>query len=109
MSIEEHAFNQITEIPSSTSLTVKVDKIVVGFAPYIITGKCGRCKQIKEIDCFRRCPCPSIILIVMLNMPEPVLNVWMEECHMDSVLNISKMETDKCTRCHSKNLLKSSG
>ena len=41
-------------------MLVKVDKISVDFDPYsetvhVVTKKCSRCKQIKNIDCFKRC------------------------------------------------------
>ena len=41
-------------------MPVEVDKISVDFNPYsetvnVVTRKCYRCKQLKEIDCFERC------------------------------------------------------
>ena len=41
-------------------LPVRVDKILVEFEPYTELGnavprKCYRCKQVKDIDCFKRC------------------------------------------------------
>ena len=41
-------------------MPVKVNKIFVDFDPYsetvnVVTKKCYRCKQVKEIDCFKRC------------------------------------------------------
>ena len=43
-------------------MPVRVEKISVDFGPYsdpvnIVTGKCYRCKQVKDIDCFKRCYC----------------------------------------------------
>ena len=40
-------------------MPVRVDKILVDFGPYsepdtIVTRKCARCKQVKDIDCFKR-------------------------------------------------------
>ena len=45
-------------------MPVKVDKISVDFKPYtetvnVATKKCNRYKQVKDIDCFRRCYYPS--------------------------------------------------
>ena len=45
-------------------MPVRVDKISVGFEPYTettnaVTRKCCRCKQVKNIDCFKRCYCTS--------------------------------------------------
>ena len=41
-------------------MPVRVDKISVDFKPYtetvnVVTRKCYRCKQVKDIDCFKRC------------------------------------------------------
>ena len=41
-------------------MPIKVDKILVNFEPYtetnnVVTRKCYRCKQVKDIDCFKRC------------------------------------------------------
>ena len=41
-------------------MTIKVNKILVDFEPYtetnnVVTRKCYRCKQDKNIDCFKRC------------------------------------------------------
>ena len=41
-------------------MPVRVDKILVDFEPYtetvnVATRKCYRCKQIKDIDCCKRC------------------------------------------------------
>ena len=41
-------------------MPVRVDKISADFAPYtetgnVVTRKCYRCKQVKDIDCFKRC------------------------------------------------------
>ena len=43
-------------------MPVRVEKISVDFGPYsdpvnIVTRKCYRCKQVKDIDCFKRCYC----------------------------------------------------
>ena len=43
-------------------MPVRVEKISVDFDPYsepvnIVTRKCYRCKQVKDIDCFKRCYC----------------------------------------------------
>ena len=43
-------------------MTIKVNRILVDFDPYtetsnIVTRKCYRCKQVKNIDCFKRCYC----------------------------------------------------
>ena len=43
-------------------MQVRVEKISVGFDPYsepvnIVNRKCYRCKQVKHIDCFKRCYC----------------------------------------------------
>ena len=40
-------------------MPVRVDKISVDFDPYnetnnVVTRKCYRCKQVKDIDCFKR-------------------------------------------------------
>ena len=40
-------------------MPVKVEKILVDFDPYnatvnVVTRKCYRCKQVKDIDCFKR-------------------------------------------------------
>ena len=40
-------------------MPIKVNKILVDFEPYtetnnVVTRKCYRCKQVKDIDCFRR-------------------------------------------------------
>ena len=40
-------------------MPVRVDKIAVDFDPYtetnnVVTRKCYRCKQVKNIDCFKR-------------------------------------------------------
>ena len=40
-------------------MPVKVHKISVDFGPYnetvnVVTTKCYRCKQVKDIDCFKR-------------------------------------------------------
>ena len=40
-------------------MTIKVNKILVDFEPYsepvnVVTRKCYRCKQVKDIDCFKR-------------------------------------------------------
>ena len=45
-------------------MPIKVDKILVDFEPYtetnnVVTRKCYRCKQVKDIDCFKRCYCAS--------------------------------------------------
>ena len=41
-------------------MPLREDKILVGFEPYtetniVVTRKCYRCKQVKDIDCFKRC------------------------------------------------------
>ena len=41
-------------------MPVRVEKISVDFDPYsetvkVVTRKCSRCKQVKDIDCFKRC------------------------------------------------------
>ena len=41
-------------------MPVRVSKISVEFDPYtetnnVVTRKCYRCKQVKDIDCFKRC------------------------------------------------------
>ena len=41
-------------------MPLRVDKILVDFEPYtetnnIVTRKCYRCKNVKDIDCFKRC------------------------------------------------------
>ena len=41
-------------------MPIKVDKILVGFEPYtetvkVVARKCYRCKQVKDLDCFKRC------------------------------------------------------
>ena len=43
-------------------MPVRVDRILVDFEPYtetnnINTRKCSRCKQVKDIDCVKRCYC----------------------------------------------------
>ena len=43
-------------------MPVRVSNISVDFGPYIetvnvVTRKCYRCKQVKDIDCFKRCYC----------------------------------------------------
>ena len=43
-------------------MPVRVSKISVEFDPYtetnnVVTRKCYRCKQGKDIDCFKRCYC----------------------------------------------------
>ena len=43
-------------------MPIKVKKILVDFEPYtetnnVVTRKCYRCKQVKDIDCFKRCYC----------------------------------------------------
>ena len=43
-------------------MPVRVNKISVDFDPYtetnnVVTRKCYRCKQVKNIDCFKRCYC----------------------------------------------------
>ena len=43
-------------------MPMKVDKILVDFGPYtetnnVVTRKCYRCKQDKNIECFKRCYC----------------------------------------------------
>ena len=43
-------------------MPVRVEKISVDFDPYsepvnIVTRKCYPCKQVKHIDCFKRCYC----------------------------------------------------
>ena len=45
---------------SQATATIKVNKISVDFDPYtetnnVVTRKCYRCKQVKDIDCFKRC------------------------------------------------------
>ena len=45
-------------------MPVRVNKISVDCGPYtetvnVVTGKCSRCKQVKDIDCFKRCYCSS--------------------------------------------------
>ena len=45
-------------------MPVRVDKISVDFKPYtetvnVVTRKCYRCKQVKDIDCFKRCYCTN--------------------------------------------------
>ena len=40
-------------------MPIKVDKILADFEPYTetknaVTRKCYRCKQVKDIDCFKR-------------------------------------------------------
>ena len=40
-------------------MPVRVNKILVDFDPYtetvdVVTRKCYRCKQVKDIDCFKR-------------------------------------------------------
>ena len=59
-------------------MTIKVDKILVDFDPYtetnnIVTRKCYRCKQVKDIDCFKRCYCAGKHSITMLNTLRLVL------------------------------------
>ena len=44
------------------SMPVRVSKISVDFDPYtetvnVVTSKCYRCKQTKDIGCFKRCYC----------------------------------------------------
>ena len=41
-------------------MPVRVEKISVDFDPYtetvkVVARKCYRCKQVKDIDCFKRC------------------------------------------------------
>ena len=41
-------------------MPIRVEKISVDFDPYSetvkdVTRKCYRCKQVKDIDCFKRC------------------------------------------------------
>ena len=43
-------------------MPIKVDKILVDFEPYtetgnVVTRMCYRCKQVKDIDCFKRSYC----------------------------------------------------
>ena len=43
-------------------LPVRVEKILVDFDPYnatvnVVTRQCYRCKQVKDIECFKRCYC----------------------------------------------------
>ena len=43
-------------------MPVRVEKISVDFDPYsktvsVFTRKCYRCKQAKDIECFKRCYC----------------------------------------------------
>ena len=43
-------------------MPVRVSRISVDFDPYtetnnVVTRKCYRCKQVKDIDCFKRCYC----------------------------------------------------
>ena len=43
-----------------TIMPLRVDKISVDFDPYtetvnVVTRKCYRCKQVKDIGCFKRC------------------------------------------------------
>ena len=43
-------------------MPVRVSKISVDFDPYaetvhVVTRRCYRCKQFKDIDCFKRCHC----------------------------------------------------
>ena len=43
-------------------MPVRVSKISVDFDPYtetnnVVTRKCYRCKQVKHIECFKRCYC----------------------------------------------------
>ena len=45
-------------------MPIKVNKILVDFEPYtetvdVVTRKCYRCKQVKDIDCLKRCYCAS--------------------------------------------------
>ena len=45
-------------------MPIQVEKILVDFDPYnetanVVTRKCYRCKQVKDIDCFKRCFCTS--------------------------------------------------
>ena len=45
-------------------MQMKVDKILVDFDPCneavnVVTRKCYRCKQVKDIDCFKLCYCTS--------------------------------------------------
>ena len=43
-------------------MPVRVSKLSVEFDPYtetnnVVTRKCYRCKQVKDIECFKRCYC----------------------------------------------------
>ena len=43
-------------------MPVRVEKISVDFDPYsetvkVVNWKCSRCKQVKDIECFKRCYC----------------------------------------------------
>ena len=43
-------------------MPVQVNKILVDFDPYnetanVVTRKCCRCKQVEDIECFKRCYC----------------------------------------------------
>ena len=53
MVINSHIYNNINIMP------IKVNKILVDVEPYtetvdVVTRKCYRCKQVKDIDCFKR-------------------------------------------------------
>ena len=57
-------------------MPVKVDKISVDFDPYsetvnVVTRKCYRSSQTKEIDCFKRL---IFLIMIMLNTLLLVLN-----------------------------------
>ena len=48
-------------------MPVRVDNVSVDFEPYtetinVVTRKCYRCTQVKDIDCFKRCYCTKINL-----------------------------------------------
>ena len=60
-------------------MPIKVDKILVDFEPHtetnnVVTRKCYRCKQVKDIDCLSVAIALVSILIIMLNTLRLVLN-----------------------------------
>ena len=69
-------------------MPIKVDKVLVDFEPYtetnnIVTRKCYRCKQVKDIDCFKHC-------------------IYFNRCDKcNPVKNIQKILLDKCDVLHS--------
>ena len=60
-------------------MPVRVHKISVDFDPYtetcnVVTRKCYRCKQVKDIDCFKRCYCAGKHSYYYVNALRLVLN-----------------------------------